>query len=154
MAVQHATAEYTSRERKGETHAALTLSLLQGSCVQALHTSQTETVYAAPLFTRCAVCGHGGMPSTTGPPATCKEGCILPVISSPDVCCKRIQTQEEVPQHIHNVNCAGVHIFTVSDVQSLDISKRILLYYSYARGQGSHLNASRVESCPPPLWRC
>ena len=31
---------------------------------------------------------------------------------------------------------------------SLDISKYILLYYSYARGQGSYLNASRVGSCP------
>ena len=60
MAVQHATAEYTSRERKVETHAALTLSLLQGSCVQAIHTSQTETVDAALPTTQFAVCGMAG----------------------------------------------------------------------------------------------
>ena len=59
----------------------LTRSLSGGSSVWAIHISQTAAHAALP-FTRFAVCGRGGMPSTAGHPATRKERFVCKTTAS------------------------------------------------------------------------
>lgn len=92
-----------------------------------------------------AVCGRGGMPDSRTPRhAQRRYSCEIVQV------CTSSHLQLCNPSHRERSDRVLSYTSAGYAILFFRIPKRFLLYYSYARGQGSHLNVSRVESCPHP----